>query len=241
MSRETENVLVLTVGLAIAMISTAGSYTRYVKPSLLPWLAAAAVVLIGLALTCMVRDVRSGGPQHLHGDETQSHRHHSAIAWLLVAPIAVLIFVVPPALNARAAAPSAVAVSTDVLRHPFPPLPAEPAPVVRLPEVLQRIATDSAGTLNGRTITIRGFTMKDNNRTDLARIVIICCAADAQLARIHLEGPAAPTAAGYAENTWIQVQGQVIPGPPDSTGRAIPSLAISNVQRINPPANTYDF
>lgn len=240
MSRETENVLVLLVGLAIAMISIAGSYTRYVKPSLLPWLAVAAVVLIGLALSCIMRDVR-GGVRQQHGDDAQSHRHHSNAAWLLVAPISILIFVVPPALSGRAAPPAAVAVSTDVLRHPFPPLPAEPAPVVPLPEVLQRIANDSAGTLNGRTITIRGFIMKENNRTDLARIVIICCAADAQLARIHLEGPAAPAGAVYSENTWIQVQGQVIPGPPDSTGRAIASLAVSNVRRIDPPANTYDF
>lgn len=104
--------------MAIAMISVVGSYIRYVKPSLLPWLLAAAVVLIGLALTCIVCDVRGGGPQH--GDDSQSHRHHPAIAWLLVAPIAVLIFVVPPALSARAAAPSVVAVSTDVLR-PHPP------------------------------------------------------------------------------------------------------------------------
>jgi uncharacterized repeat protein (TIGR03943 family) len=241
MSRETENVLLLLVGFTIALISIAGSYTRYVKPSLLPWLVVAAAVLIGLALTCIVRDVRAGGPQHDHADDAQGHRHHSGVAWLLVAPIAVLGFVVPPALNARAAAPSVVAVSTDVLRHPFPPLPAEPAPAVRLPEVLQRIATDSAGTLKGRTITIRGFTMKDGNQTDLARVVIICCAADAQLARIHLEGPAALSATGFAENTWIEVQGQVVPGPPASTGRAIPSLAVSNVQRIDPPANTYDY
>ena len=50
----------MLVGLAMAMISIAGSYTRYVKPSLLPWLLAAAALLIGLALTAIVRDVRRG-------------------------------------------------------------------------------------------------------------------------------------------------------------------------------------
>ena len=58
-----------------------------------------------------------------------------------------------------------------------------------------RAATDSANTLNGRLITISGFTMRNADSTDLARVVIICCAADAQLARIHLSGPAVAVAA----------------------------------------------
>ena len=241
MSRETENVLLLLIGVATAMISFAGNYTCYVKPQLLPWLLAGAAVLIGLSLTCIVRDIRRGGPPHLHGHDTHNHQHRAGIAWLLLVPIAVLIFVVPPALDARAAAPSPVAVSTDVLHHPYPPLPPGPAPVVRLTDMLRRVANDSAGTLNGRTITIRAFTIKDNNRTDVARIVIICCAADAQLARIHLEGPAAATVAGYPENTWVQVQGQVAPAPREHSGRFIPTLVVSNVQRIARPANTYDY
>ena len=50
MSRETENALLLLLGLATAIITISGVYTRYVKPSLLPWLAAVAVLLIVLAL-----------------------------------------------------------------------------------------------------------------------------------------------------------------------------------------------
>lgn len=82
-------------------------------------------------------------------------------------------------------------VSTDVLRRPFPPLPDGPAPEISLPQALIRVAQDSAGTLDNRTITVTGFTMRDGDRSDLARVVIICCAADAQLARIRLSGPAA--------------------------------------------------
>jgi hypothetical protein len=57
------------------------------------------------------------------------------------------------------------------------------------------VALDSTGTLDDRLITLVGFTLHDGDVTDLARIAIFCCAADAQLARIHLEGPAAPSGA----------------------------------------------
>jgi uncharacterized repeat protein (TIGR03943 family) len=235
-SRETENVLLLLVGIATAMISIVGTYTRYVKPALMPWLVATAVLLITLARTASIRDVRRG---HAHNDD--GHIHRTGIAWLLVVPIAILIFVVPPALGAQSAAPSVTVVSNDVLRHPFPPLAAERAPVVALPEVLRRVVNDTAGTLDGRLITITGFTMKEGPAIDLGRVVIICCAADAQVARIHLVGPAAATAAGLPENTWIQVEGEVEPGPRDASGLTIPSMTLTSVTRIDPPENAYAY
>ncbi len=54
MKRETENLLLLLVGVSIAMITVGGVFTRYVKPSLLPWLAATAVLLVVLALVTIV-------------------------------------------------------------------------------------------------------------------------------------------------------------------------------------------
>ena len=123
----------------------------------------------------------------------------------------------------------------------FRPFRSSAPPVVALPEVLQRAANDTAGTLDGRLITITGFTLKDAGTVDLGRVVIICCAADAQLARIHLTGPASDMADGYPENTWIEVEGIVMPRPRDAGGLFIPTLTVSRVSRIDPPANTYDY
>jgi uncharacterized repeat protein (TIGR03943 family) len=236
-SRETENALLLLVGLSTAMITVTGTFTRYVKPSLLPWLAAAAILLIALALSAIVGNMR----QPPHHDDDGGHAHRSGIVWLLAVPVVVMIFVVPPALAARAVAPSVVAISANVLRKPFPPLAAERAPEVSLKEVLKRVATDTAGTLDGRLITVTGFTMKDNGGPDLARIVIACCAADAQLARVHLGGQAATTAATFSENTWFRVEGQIAPHPPDPAATSVPTLTVSSMTRIDPPANTYAF
>jgi uncharacterized membrane protein YcgQ (UPF0703/DUF1980 family) len=71
--------------------------------------------------------------------------------------------------------------------------------------------------------------------------VIVCCAADAQLARIHLSGPAVAVAAGYPEDTWLQVEGHVVPGTSQASTNFIPTMAVSSVKRIDKPANTYTY
>lgn len=232
MSRETENALLLLIGVSTAIIAATGAYTRYVKPSLLPYLVATAVLLIALALAAIVRDIRGHADSH-------DHQHRPGVAWLLLIPIALLAFVVPPAIRPDAA--SVTEVSTDVLRRPFPPLPDGAAPEVSLPDVLIRVAQDTAGTLDDRTITVTGFTMRDGDRTDLARVVIICCAADAQLARIRLSGPAAADVASYPENTWIRVEGKVPAGQNDSSGRTIPTMTVQRVSRTDPPPHPYAY
>jgi uncharacterized repeat protein (TIGR03943 family) len=237
LSRETENILLFLVGISTAMIAVTGDFMRYVKPSLLPWLIATSAMLISVALTTIVRDIRRRAAVDHHG----GHSHRSGIVWLLLVPILVLIFAVPPALDARAAAPRVVAVSAAVAKRPFPPLPAGHAPTVSLPDVLMRATNDSSGTLRNRLITITGFTMKQDPGTDLARIVILCCAADAQLARIHLSGPGAKQAAAMPENTWLSVEGTVMPQPSDATGLTVPTLAASSATKIDQPPNVYAY
>jgi putative membrane protein len=160
--------------------------------------------------------------------------------WLLLVPIVLTTFVVPPPLGANGATPEAVA-ATEPQRRPFPPLPAGRAPTVSLPDVLMRAATDSTDSLDGRLITLTGFTLKYPDSTDLGRVVIVCCAADAQLARIHLSGPALGIAAGYPEDTWLQVEGTVTPGTSTPETNFIPTLELTSVRRIDKPANTYAY
>jgi uncharacterized repeat protein (TIGR03943 family) len=238
-SRETENTLLLLVGISITMITVTGAFTRYVKPGLLPWLAASAALLIVLALAAIIGDVRRGGARH--GDHGDGHSHRTGMVWLLLVPILVLIFVTPPALRPSAAAPSVTAVSNDVLNRAFPPLPPGRAPELSLPEVLMREAQDASGALTNRTITVTGFVLNEAQGVDLGRIVIICCAADAQLARIHLRGPAAAQAAGLPDNTWLRVEGEVTAAPRQPHTVTIPTLQATAVTRIDAPPNPYDY
>jgi uncharacterized repeat protein (TIGR03943 family) len=228
--REPQNMVLLLLGVSVALVAATGAYTRYVKPAMLPWLFASAAVLIALALIAIVRDLRAG-----RATEHGGHADRGRIVWLLGLPIALLTLVVPPALNPRAAAPT-TAMATS---RPFPPLPDEAAPIVSLPEVLMRTATGAAGGLDNRSITVAGFTMKDGEHVDLAKIVIICCAADAQLARLHLAGTAAPTAMALPDNTWVRVEGTVPAGQRYAGMSSIPTLDATSVTRTDPPANTY--
>jgi len=235
-TRGTQNTVVLLVGLSIVVMVTKGSYLHFVKPSLLPWLIAAAVVLIGLAVVSIIRDLRHAPVE----DDDDGHRHRPWLVWVLLVPIALTTFVVPPPLGVHGAAPEAVA-ATEPQRRPFPPLPLGRAPVVSIPDVVMRAAADSANSLGGRLITVTGFTLRYPGGTDLGRVVIVCCAADAQLARVHLSGPAVAEAAGYPEDTWLSVEGSIVPGTSVASTNFIPTMAVSRVTRIDKPANTYAY
>ena len=63
MRRETQNVLLVLVGGVLIKIVLDGSYLRYVTPWSAPALLAGGVVIVGLALVAIVRDVRAdAGP-----------------------------------------------------------------------------------------------------------------------------------------------------------------------------------
>lgn len=88
-------------------------------------------------------------------------------------------------------------------------------------------------------ITVTGFTLKNGNVIEPARVVIICCAADAQSASIHLAGPEVTEAADYPEDTWLIVEGRLDPAPMDA--KETPTAAVSSVKRIDKPADTYAY
>jgi uncharacterized repeat protein (TIGR03943 family) len=236
MKRETENTVLLLVGLSIALIVATGVFTRYVKPSLLPWLILTAALLIVLALVSIIGDVRRGGRKH---DDDDGHAHRGGVVWLLVVPIVVLIFVTPPALRPQAATGSVTNVSNDVLRVAFPPLPPGRAPEISLAEAVVRSANDSTGSLNNRPITVVGFALNEPGGMDLARIVIICCAADAQLARIHLRDHDGASTFHFPDNTWLRVEGVVTPAERQPHTPPVPTLRAVSVTPIPAPANPY--
>lgn len=242
MSRFTQNLVLLLVGASIAVMLVKGTYVNYVKPSLLPWLVIAAVVLLALGLAAVVRDIRGAGTDDhgdAHGDDHDGHRHRTGLAWFLLVPIAMIAFVVPPPLDARgAAAPPATSAPPP---RSFAPLPPGPSPTVPVPEIVMRAAADPARSLDGRTISASGFTLRYPDGVYLARVVIVCCAADAQLARIRLSGPGAEVASGFGEETWIRVEGDVVPGSADASNDFIPTLTAASVTRIDKPANTYAY
>lgn len=234
MNRESENALLLLIGVATAMITHTGVFNRYVKASLEPWLYLSAAVLIVLALVAIIGDIRrEDTPEH------DGHSHSNRAVWLLFIPVVLLVYITPPALRPQASVPSISAVTADVMRRPFPALPAGRAPEVSIPDLMIRGVQDSAGTLDGRLITVVGFTLRDGDAVDLGRFSVLCCAADARLARVRLGGAGAAEAARLPEHTWVRVEGTVRPGLPGEPLLGIPIVEVATVTQIEQPENVY--
>ena len=66
---------------------------------------------------------------------------------------------------------------------------------------------------------------------DLARVLIICCAADARSIRIHLDR--------NIDGDWLRVRGTVGQSSPQ-TGN-IPTMTVTGVEHIPAPENTYAY
>jgi hypothetical protein len=57
--------------------------------------------------------------------------------------------------------------------------------------------------------------------------------------RLFGDGAVGAAAAGLPENTWVRVEGAVPRGQTYSGTDSVPTLEVSSVERIDPPANTY--
>jgi len=79
--------------------------------------------------------------------------------------------------------------------------------------------------------------MKDAAETNQARVVLVCCAADAQPARIHLAGGPAAAASGVPADTWLKIEGRVRDGVSVLSSNFIPTLA-GNSCRSRVPLRT---
>ncbi|GAB2567920.1 TIGR03943 family putative permease subunit [Nocardia heshunensis] len=249
MKRETQNLLLLLIGAAVLWITLDGTYLRYVKPSLYPYLLISGIGFVALGLIAIVRDIRRGTAVH----DDHDHEHGRGRAqWLLLAPVAALMFIVPPALGADAAATTSPvqAVSHDPAvdepkQYPFPPLPAGDAPVVTVVDLVDRALLDSSHSLDGREVTLRGFVIRPKDleqshapgtEFDLARVVITCCVADARYVLVHLAGM--PEA--IEDDAWLEVRGTVVPGSAQADSDETPTFTVTDYQRIPKPDSTYE-
>ncbi|WP_431908888.1 TIGR03943 family putative permease subunit [Amycolatopsis thermoflava] len=248
MTRETQNVLLLLVGGALIKITLDGSYLRYVKPVMAPWLLAAGTVIVALAAIAIARDIRAARnqpvpPPGLPCDEP-GHEHHSRSPWLLLVPVLVVFLIAPPALGSDAAnragtrtiaAPS----GHSTHRAPFPPLPPSEVTPLRFVDLVTRAGWDSAGTLDNRTLQISGFiTHGKTGAPFLARIVINCCAADAYPIHARLTGA---DLSHYPNDQWLTITGTVEPYSATEANRYTPTIHVTTAHPVPAPADPYEF
>ncbi|TDE56551.1 TIGR03943 family protein [Nonomuraea mesophila] len=269
MSRQTQGALLLILGAVLLTVSAFSTmYLNYVKPGFRPFLIAAGAVLVVVAVATLVEERRRSvlaGRQALLAnariaedvhlarltgrepaappqDRSPGHEHGEGgrVAWLLAAPVAVLLLISPPSLGSYAAQ------RAEQAPPPPPPAVVDPEPVRPLKSDRVNVLTmgefaDRAWyrprSLAGKTVRLSGFVLPSARKGEwyLARMRIGCCAADAMTMKVVVRGAPAPAA-----DTWVRVTGTWVPreGPPPDT--YVPEMTASDVQRISSPAEPYE-
>lgn len=233
MRRETQHVLLLLLGGALLRIAADDTFLRYVRPSHRWLLIGAGAVVVVLAVVALLRD-RRGTP--IPDDGHARGRAERVVPWLLLLPVLVIALVAPPALGAdavtRAGSRNAVVAAADV----FPPLPGG-VPEIAVGEFVQRAAWDSTGSIEDREVILTGFAVRRGAATDLARLTIACCAADARADRVRLVGDVGDP----APDTWLRVRGVVEPGSATAATGHVPALAVTGVEVVQQPSDPYEY
>ena len=94
MSTDAGALVTTVVGVLLARLALEGTFRRYVRPAMGPWLTVAGVLLALLGLIVLWR--------HRRGDDNAEAHHHGGerVAWLLLAPVLAVLLIAPGSLGA---------------------------------------------------------------------------------------------------------------------------------------------
>lgn len=232
--------ITLLVGAVLLRLTFTGTYRRYVRVGMGPWLGVAGVTVVVLGLVTLayalhrVRAADDGHAVAAHDvDDGHGHREGVAVGWLLLAPIAALLLVAPPTLGSYGVGRSA-AVNVRVGGAVFDPLPeGGPAARMTLLEYGQRAFDRHGSSLTGATVELTGFVARTGTGGfQLARYEIACCAADAVPAVVIVEGV---TGRQPRRDSWVRVTGSYLDGSGD-----LPRVTAISVVEIPVPNEPYE-
>lgn len=234
MRRETQNILLVLLGGALLKISFSGLYTRYVQKGLLPLLIAAGLIMVGLAVFAIIRDIRRGKAAEEEHDH--EHSHSSRSTWLMLLPVLAVFLVSPPALGGDVVSSAADTNQTQRARNLLGELPAGDVIGLSMTEFVTRTAWDESGTLDNRRVKLTGFLTRAEGDTFVARLAISCCAADARPLKVKLIGDV-PT---LPDEQWVEVTGQVVPKSASEQNSWVPSFTVESANSVAEPAEPYE-
>lgn len=260
---ETRSIVTTLMGGLLIAITVSGQYTSYVKPGFAPLLVVSGIILAAMGAIRLVQAIRADRRHHAPTGPRSSaatpdepdqdcHGHPSKTSWMLLAPILILLVAAPPALGADAVArtarsqavaagpPAAAANEADQPRRtmPFPSMPGGLNPELSLKEFVLRALYDETDSVATTPVTVTGFIAgPGQGRTDgytVARVVINCCAADANPLRFYIAGEPP-----FPENTWVEVVVTAVPGTGNLSNEYVPEVTIKSLQPIDPPSEPY--
>ena len=243
-NRQLHALILGLAGGALAKLAITGDSTRYVRSGLRPYLIAAAAVLAVVAIASLWQrpapapagDTAGDGHGHSHG---HGHGHgRFDVAWLLVIPMLTAVLLAPPALSSFSASRSGTALSAAA-NTTMPPLPTGDPIRISVLDYASRAVYGHGASLTGRHLTLSGFLVSAGpNGWYLTRMVITCCAADAQPIKVGLDGT---IPSGLRAGNWIEVTGTYTSRIVKDTvnGEVIPYLHAATLKPIPAPEQQY--
>ncbi|MGP3999376.1 TIGR03943 family putative permease subunit [Streptomyces sp. 8N706] len=243
MNRQAQAVVLFLVGGAVAHAGLTDLSLRYVKAGLRPLLVVAGLVLISAAIATVWYELRRPRALQAHQPEREHHDRHGhthrepRISWLLVLPLFALILVAPPALGSYSAMRTGTA-----LQQPwgFSDLPADDPLQLSVVDYAGRAVYDHGRSLSHRRIEVTGFISRDRHGAPyLNRMVLNCCAADAQPVKIGLSGRIPPI---LQPDTWLEVTGTYTKKRTKDpvNGGVIPFINVTRARPVPAPHDPYE-
>lgn len=244
-----------TIILALATVMfgmvTSGSYTNYLQTWFKPYLMAAILAMGFLAiwtlLTARDRMDAAGAAENGAADDADpapapqhGHDHHGVprVGALLLVPALVFAVAAPAALNTDAARRQSaidrprVAKTEDV---DFTPLPASGTTDLTVQDYSDRYTWGDPTDLVAKRVRMTGFVSEPDadsaGQWTVNRFRIYCCAADANLYSVAIEGADMPA----GENTWVEVEGVI----DQRSSGALPVLTVLDMKVVAEPGEPY--
>lgn len=230
-SERDRSALLLLTGAFAVWLSVSGVLLNFVKPSMRPYVLAAGVLTILLALLPpggLLARRPAVADDHGHG-----HDHgRSPVVWLLVVPLLVVILVPPSPLGANAirARVASAKAGSGTYRPVGPPV--RGAVPMSMAEYTTRALRDTDRSLEGVTVRLTGFVSRPEpgGGYRLARFVIFCCAADGEAVEVVVTGDAKE----HPVDQWLEVEGTWEPGEPAR-------LRATSARPIGQPEKPYEY
>jgi uncharacterized repeat protein (TIGR03943 family) len=222
----TPGTLLALVGAVVLRLTLSGAYLRYVQNGMRPWLLIAGAALVVLGAITVLRSLLGRGGDHEHEQPREG--------WLLLAPIAALLLVAPPALGSYGV-DRASPVNVRSVGGGFKVLPPSTDPVsMSLLEYGQRAFDGDGRSVRDATVSLTGFVAAGADQTSfrLARYQIACCAADAAAMIVKVVGI---SGAAPSRDQWVTVTGRFHPA-----GGETPELTALTVRPITAPEDPYE-
>ncbi|GAA4909828.1 putative repeat protein (TIGR03943 family) [Actinomycetospora succinea] len=254
-SRALGGVLLVLLGGVVLRVTVTGEFLDYVRAGLRVPLLAVGVVLVVVGVVAVGRGWGrpseeapvASARMHTHGPaavsraeiaearrgEGHDHSRTPGVAWLLLAPVLLVLLAPPPALGAFAAARGDGAIPEPPSETRFAPLAGGPAVPLAVHDYAWRAAWDDGRTLAGRDVVLTGFvTPAPDGGWSVTRTVMTCCAADARSYPVQVVGDPRPR----VPNTWVQVTGHFVPASAEHHA-AVVATAVAPVAA---PAQPYE-